>query len=200
MTEAITRLFLVRHGPTHAKSMVGWSDLPADLSDTAALDRLHHYLPPDALVVSSDLSRARDTATAIGRDRQRLADIPELREIHFGDWELRSWHEIDAEDPDRIRAYWETPGDVTPPGGESWNQVCARVDAAVNELVETHRSRNLIVVGHFGQILTQIQRSEQLSAEEAFAHRIDNLSVSEITHRGTKMDRGWGIGAINHNP
>ncbi|MCX8953857.1 histidine phosphatase family protein, partial [Ruegeria sp. NA] len=39
----MTRLHLVRHGPTHAKTMVGWSDLPADLSDTAALRRLHDH-------------------------------------------------------------------------------------------------------------------------------------------------------------
>ncbi|UWR55428.1 histidine phosphatase family protein [Phaeobacter inhibens] len=196
--DAITRLFLVRHGPTHAKSMVGWSDLPADLSDTGALDRLHGYLPAEALVVSSDLSRARDTATAIGRDRQRLEDHPDLREIHFGAWELRSWREIDAEDPDRIRAYWETPGDVTPPGGESWNQVCARVNGAINRLIDTHRGSNLIVVGHFGQILTQIQRAERLTAEEAFSHRIDNLSVTELTHQGADWEQGWGCGKINH--
>ncbi|QDI74708.1 MULTISPECIES: histidine phosphatase family protein [Leisingera] len=192
----ITRLFLIRHGPTHAKSMVGWSDLPADLSDSAALARLSAYLPADALVVSSDLSRAAETATAIQGQRQRLPHVRALREIHFGAWELRTWAEVDAEDPERIRAYWETPGDVTPPGGESWHQVCNRVNAAVDGLIGAHRGRDLIVVGHFGQILTQIQRAELLTAEEAFAHRIDNLSVSEISHGPD----GWRTGVINHLP
>jgi len=188
-----SRLFLVRHGPTHAKCMVGWSDLPADLSDTAALTRLELSLPQDALVISSDLSRAADTADAIQGTRTRLPHSSELREIHFGDWELRTWAEIEAEDPERIRAYWENPGDVRPPGGESWNQVCARVDAVIDQLVQTHIGRDLIVVGHFGQILTQLQRADRLTAEEAFAHRIDNLSVSEI-HKDSK---DWGIGKIN---
>lgn len=192
----ITRLFLIRHGPTHAKSMVGWSDLPADLSDSAALARLSDYLPADALVVSSDLSRAAETATAIQGRRQRLPHVQALREIHFGAWELRTWAEVDAEDPERIRAYWETPGDVTPPGGESWHQVCNRVNAAVDGLIDAHRGRDLIVVGHFGQILTQIQRAELLTAEEAFAHRIDNLSVSEVLHG----PEGWQTGVINHLP
>ena len=196
----LTRLFLIRHGPTHAKTMVGWSDLPADLSDTAALARLHDYLPQEAVVVSSDLSRARDTASAIGGARERLADHRGLREIHFGAWELRSWAEIDAESPDHIRAYWETPGDVRPPGGESWNEVCARVDRAINALIAQHRGRNLIVVGHFGQILTQIQRAARLTAEEAFSHRIDNLSVTELSHQGLDWDRGWSSGRINHIP
>ncbi|MBY6057588.1 histidine phosphatase family protein [Leisingera daeponensis] len=191
-----TRLYLVRHGPTHAKCMVGWSDLPADLSDTAALNRLSEYLPAKALIVSSDLSRAAETASAIQGRRERLPHAQALREIHFGAWELRTWAEVDAEDPERIRAYWETPGDVTPPGGESWHQVCARVNAAIDALIATHQGRDLIVVGHFGQILTQIQRAEMLTAEEVFAHRIDNLSVSEVSYGPD----GWQAGVINHLP
>ncbi|UWQ32269.1 histidine phosphatase family protein [Leisingera sp. M527] len=191
-----SRLFLVRHGPTHAKCMVGWSDLPADLSDTAALKRLSDYLPANALIVSSDLLRAVETASAIQGSRQRLPHIEALREIHFGAWELRTWAEVDAEDPDRIRDYWEAPGDVTPPGGESWNQVCNRVDAAVDGLITANQGCNLIVVGHFGQILTQIQRAALLTSEEAFSHRIDNLSVSEIV----LGPEGWQTGAINHRP
>ncbi|MCI5098064.1 MAG: histidine phosphatase family protein [Rhodobacteraceae bacterium] len=191
----MSRLFLVRHGPTHAKSMVGWSDLPADLSDTAALARLHDFLPAEALVVSSDLQRAVHTADAIQGDRTRLDHHPDLREIHFGAWELRTWADIDAEDPERIRAYWETPGDVRPPGGESWNEVTARVDRAIDHLMQQHAGRDLIVVGHFGMILTQIQRAEQLTAEEAFSHKIDNLSVTEIQ---TRPD--WKAPLINHNP
>ncbi len=188
-----SRLFLVRHGPTHAKSMVGWSDLPADLSDTAALARLEAALPPEALVVSSDLIRAVDTASAIQGSRHRLPHQADLREIHFGAWELRSWKEVDAEDPARIRAYWETPGDTTPPGGESWNQVCARVNTAIDALLQAHLGQDLVVVGHFGQILTQIQRAEGLSAAAAFSHRIDNLSVSEVQFGPD----GWTSGELN---
>lgn len=189
----ISRLFLIRHGPTHAKSMVGWSDLPADLSDTAALARLEAALPPEALVVSSDLIRAVDTATAIQGSRRRLPHLQGLREIHFGEWELRSWKEIDAEDPTRIRAYWETPGETSPPGGESWNQVCARVNDAVDGLLQAHAGRDLVIVGHFGQILTQIQRATGISAEAAFSHKIDNLSLSELHYGPT----GWRSETIN---
>ncbi len=49
--------YWVRHGPTHAKAMIGWTDLPADLSDTAKLARLEAMLPTGGKVVSSDLSR-----------------------------------------------------------------------------------------------------------------------------------------------
>jgi len=192
----VTRLHLVRHGPTHVKAMVGWSDLPADLSDTDAIARLSGHLPEQAAVVSSDLSRAAATADAIQGTRRRLAHDPALREINFGSWELRSFREIEAEDPERARAYWETPGDVRPPGGESWHQVRARVDGAIDALIARHAGRDLIVVAHFGVILTQLQRALAIDAETAFGHRIDNLSVTEI-HCDP---RGWRAPRINHIP
>ncbi|MDK3072176.1 histidine phosphatase family protein [Sedimentitalea sp. JM2-8] len=192
----MTRLHLVRHGPTHAKSMVGWSDLPADLSDTAQLDRLSLLLPRPALVVSSDLRRAAATADAIAGNRRRLPNDPALREINFGAWELRRFAEIEAEDPERIRAYWDTPGDVRPPGGESWNEVCARVDAAVDRLIAAHDGQDIVIVAHFGAILTQVQRALRLPAADAFSHRIDNLSVTELS----LYPDGWRVAGINRLP
>ncbi len=192
----MTRLHLVRHGPTHAKTMVGWSDLPADLSDTAALERLHDYLPPEAIVVSSDLSRALETATAIQGTRRRLPHHPDLREINFGAWELRGFAEIEAEDPELAFAYWDNPGDVRPPQGESWNEVRVRVDGVIDTLIANHRGHDLVIVAHFGVILTQVQRALDLDAQQTFAHRIDNLSVTHLAFDG----RAWSAGVINHLP
>ncbi len=192
----MTRLHLVRHGPTHAKTMVGWSDIPADLSDHAAIARLDEHLPSNAVVVSSDLSRAVDTATAIQAKRHRLPHQSELREINFGTWEMRPFAEIEAEDPELSFAYWDNPGDVRPPGGESWNEVRSRIDAAIDALIATHIGQDLIVVAHFGVILTQVQRALDVEAQEAFGHRIDNLSVTEIL----RHDAGWSVERINHRP
>lgn len=192
----MTRLHLVRHGPTHAKTMVGWSDLPADLSDHAAIARLQNHLPEQAIVISSDLSRAADTASAIQGTRHRLPHNPNLREIHFGTWELRGFKDIEAEDPDLAFAYWDNPGDVRPPNGESWNEVRARVDAVIDGLIADHTGQDLVVVAHFGVILTQVQRALGIDAQEAFSHRIDNLSVTDTTFHGDR----WSVGRINHCP
>lgn len=190
------RLFMVRHGPTHAKTMVGWSDLPADLSDVAAIDRLAGFLPGKALVISSDLIRARDTANAIQGARQRLAHDAALREMHFGDWELKHFNDIAASDPDRSRAFWENPGDVRPPRGESWNEVSARVSGAVDRVLAAHPDRDIIAVAHFGAILTQVQRALGLDADQAFGHRLNPLSVTEFHI----SDSGWQVERINHHP
>jgi alpha-ribazole phosphatase len=186
----VTRFWLVRHGPTHAKTMVGWTDLPADLSDTDALARLNAHLP-QAPVISSDLSRAITTADALG-PRLRLPHDPAFREIHFGQWETRPFAEIEAEAPDHIRAFWETPGDIAPPGGESWNTLATRTWAALDRLHGT--APDIIVVAHFGPIVAALQRAEGLSPEAAFAHRIDNLSVTCLCFSPRQ------VFAINHRP
>jgi broad specificity phosphatase PhoE len=184
----MTRFWLVRHGPTHAKTMIGWTDLPADLSDQAALRRLRAHLP-QAPVISSDLSRAVATADAL--DRPRLPHDPALREIHFGQWEARSFAEVEAEDPALIRAFWDSPGDIRPPGGESWNDLTARTWAALDRL---QGPPDLIIVAHFGPILAALQRATGQTALQVFAHRIDPLSVTRLS-----LDPP-GTGAINHRP
>ena len=190
----MTRFWWVRHGPTHARGMVGWSDLPADLSDAAQIARLAAYLPAAAPVISSDLCRASATADAIAQSRTRLPHDADLREINFGEWEQRRFAEVEAEDPDRIRAYYEQPGDVRPPGGETWNETCARVNRATDRLL-TLAFSDIIVVAHFSAILTQVQRALNIPAYQAFGQRIDNLSVTEIRH-----DREWSAGPLNHLP
>ncbi|MEE2944271.1 MAG: histidine phosphatase family protein [Pseudomonadota bacterium] len=186
----MSRLFLVRHGPTHAKSMVGWSDLPADLSDTAALARLEASLPADAKIVSSDLSRAIETANAIQGARLRLPHHSDLREIHFGDWELKTHTEI--ADKDHMMAFWDQPGEINAPNGENWNGFSARVDQAIDGLMSEYEG-DLVVVCHFGVVVTQIQRALNISAYEAFGHKISNLSVTEI-----HTQPNWSAPRINH--
>ncbi|MEM8978792.1 MAG: histidine phosphatase family protein [Pseudomonadota bacterium] len=187
----MSKLWLVRHGPTHAKSMIGWTDLPADLSDTAQIDRLKSYLP-DAPVISSDLTRAVTTADALQGTRIRLPHNARLREIHFGAWEGLTFKEANDRDPEALSDFWERPGPSRAPGGESWNALQSRVDAAVTELIAEHSE--LIIVAHFGAILTQIQRAVGLSPEAVFAHKIDNFSVTHVD-----LDAGRAL-AINHLP
>lgn len=174
--------------------MVGWTDLPADLSDSAALDRLSRHLPVDAPVVSSDLSRARATADAITGARRRLPDVPDLREMHFGAWENRTFNDVQSTDPDRILAFWSDPGPIAAPGGESWNDIAARVGDAADALART--GGDVIVVAHFGAILTQVARARGQRPKDALGQYIDNLSVTRIRFDGT----AWHAGKVNHRP
>lgn len=188
----MTRFWWVRHGPTHARHLVGWTDLPADLSDRPALDRLAAALPGDAPVVSSDLSRAAATADALAGPRPRLPPDPRLREIHFGAWEGLTADQAAARDPALSRAFWE--GRAAAPQGEDWEGLAARVAAAVDALAGPP---DVIVVAHFGAILAALQRARGLTTLQALAQRIDTLSLTEIART---PGGGWQVGRINHHP
>jgi alpha-ribazole phosphatase len=192
----ITRFWWVRHGPTHARAFAGWRDIPADLSDHAALARLDAHLPQGAVLISSDLIRASATADAIARTRHRLPHDPALREMHFGDWDGLTFTQVSEGWPDLSRAYWETPGDIAPPGGESWNTAAARVTAAADALMSAHRGRDIVVVAHFGAILTQVQRALGITPQAVLSQPIDNLSVTCLQHDGST----WTAQQINHVP
>lgn len=186
----------VRHGPTHEKTFVGWRDVPADLSDRARIARLDAALPRPALLVSSDLIRASATADVLGEGRARLPHAPQMREIDFGEWDGLHHSEVAERDPELSRRYWEDPGDVAAPNGESWNAAAARVGAFVDAMNVAHPAAQIVAVAHFGAILTQLQRALGASAYDTLAHRIDNLSITRLVH-----DMGaWRVEAINHLP
>lgn len=184
----------VRHGPTHQKTFTGWRDVPADLSDGAAIRRLDAHLPDTALVISSDLTRSVDTASALQGDRIRLPHDPGLREFHFGTWDGQNFSTVADRHPDLSRAYWEDPGIHVPPGGESWDAAVARVCAVVSRIEVAHPDADIVAVAHFGAILTQLRAVLGISAQAVLAHKIDNLSVTTLhPASGTATH-------INHRP
>lgn len=185
----------VRHGPTHEKAFVGWRDVAADLSDRAAIARLDAYLPKRALLVSSDLIRAVATADVLGAGRDRLPHAPAIREFNFGTWDGLRFDAIAAAHPELSRRYWEEPGDVAPPGGESWNDVAIRVGDFVDRMNAGHPEADVIAVAHIGVIMTQIQRASGSTASAAMGHEIGNLSVTRLIHGD-----GWRVEAIDHRP
>ena len=185
-------LYLIRHAPTHRKSMVGWSDVDANFSDTDRFDQLNAFLPQPADLVSSDLRRTVGTADRLAKGRTRFEHCRELREINFGDWELKTFAEIQQTHAEDIRAFYETPGSISAPNGECWNEFCERVHSGFDGLLQNTQGP-LIATVHFGVVIAAIQRALGVSAYEAFSHRIDNLSLTQIRI----IDGTWNAVRIN---
>lgn len=189
----MTRIWLVRHAPTHAKAAIGWTDMEADLSDTAALDRLDAHLPRPARLISSDLKRATATAAALSRDREVMSPKPDLREVHFGDWEGLSFEDIARRDPARSVAFWEAPATTPAPGGEALGDVAARVGPVLEGLAGA--DEDIVVVCHMGAILAALAHTTAMPLPVVMRFVIAPLSVTRVTHLGRG---GWRVDSVNH--
>lgn len=139
-------------------------------------------------IISSDLSRAADTAAAVGqRTGLPVTTDAGLRELSFGRWEGRSHPEIKAAEPELFAA-WRRGETVVV--GESQQQVAERAVAAVLEPdVET-----LLVVTHGGTARAVIGALLELPVESWRAHgALGNCRWSQLR----TAERGWRL--IAHN-
>ena len=186
------RWWWVRHAPTHARAAIGWTDIAPDLSDAAALARLAGALP-QAPVVSSDLARARLTADHLAQGRPRLADEPGLRELNFGAWEGLAFDAIAARHPDDYAAFWANPGPARATGGESFDDLAARVGAVIERLNGAEGA--IVAVAHAGAIHAALARAAGLSARQALAFRLDPLSVTRLDWLAGAQ--AWRVEAVN---
>lgn len=177
---SVQDVYLVRHGPTHQSAMIGWSDVPVDLSNTHQIAQTRALLPHYGYLVTSDLQRAALTGDAIGTGLTRHPNDPNLREFHFGDWDGRHFDEIDAESPGALQAYFENPGDTAAPNGESWNTVEARVTAALAQHINAAQGQPVIIVAHMGAIMCALRPALGISAYDMMAQKISPLSVSHM--------------------
>lgn len=146
----------MRHGRTAwnaARRFQGQSDIPLSEEGRAQAIATAAVLasgPLDA-IVSSDLSRARDTADAIAaHHRLRVASDPRLREFAFGEWEGLTWDEIVARFPVAAGMAFSSVRAYRPTGGERFDAVRARV----GEVLEAHRDRagTIAFVTHAGAL------------------------------------------------
>ena len=191
-----TDIYWVRHAPTWAKELNGWTDIAADLSDHEVFDWLNRTLPTAAYVISSDLQRASKTADILSSNRKRLADIIDLREINFGDWEGKTAKQIMEFDPVNAMAFWSDPSSASPPKGESWIDFTNRINTYIDRMIKNYPSTSIIIVAHFGVILSYLQSTLKIPPEVVIRYNVTNLSISRF-----KFQYGcWHLCCFNKLP
>lgn len=157
----LRRVTLLRHGQTEYNAegrMQGHLDTrltEEGRAQAAAAAPLLAELPFDR-VVTSDLTRAHDTATVVAAAvGLPLSADKRLRETHLGEWQGRTVAEIEHKDPGAIAA-WRSDPRWAPPGGESRVDVVVRSLPVVEELdlayADDPGERSVLLVAHGGMI------------------------------------------------
>jgi broad specificity phosphatase PhoE len=139
------RLIFLRHGETAYNAenrLQGQRDIPLNARGReqaravgrtlgarirSEIDRLEAA----GAFIASPLERARETMEiardAIGLPPQAYRLDAALKELTFGAWEGLTWPEIEARDVKAVRARRKDKWNFTPPGGESYAMLAARV-------------------------------------------------------------------------
>jgi probable phosphoglycerate mutase len=197
---AVPRLVLWRHGRTEwnaAGRFQGQLDPPLDATGqkgaAAAAARLvaAGLRPGGAVVVSSDLDRTVQTATAL----TDLLGVPlrrdaRLREHGMGCWEGLTRAEVAERYPEQY-ADWTAGRPVRGRGGEDPAAVAERALAALVDLPEASVA---VVVTHGGTAGRLLERLLGLGSEHRRAFGpLDNCAWSELAEQGGR----WRL--LRHN-
>lgn len=190
------RLLLVRHGETDWNAtgrIQGSNDIPLNDTGRKQAERLHRRLATvfiDA-AYSSDLARAAETAhIVLGADSHPLRSTvpirvtPALREISYGEWEGRTREELEADGCGPWLQAWVkgAPCD-TPEGGESREEVDARVDHFLSCIFPRHAGQTVLVVSHGGTLRLLIARLRGQPVSGWGDVRQGNTALSEVLLR-----------------
>jgi broad specificity phosphatase PhoE len=134
-------------------------------------------------VYASDLRRARETAEAVARNFGLEVEVlPELREMHFGEWEGLSWNQIARRYP-RLASLWiKRFPHQTIPGGEPLAQFQRRIAAGVREVVAANRGGCALIVTHAGVIRFILGRALGLPARNLFRLAQDSCALNVIDY------------------
>ena len=205
----VTRWWWIRHAPVVGTQgrVYGQMDVACDCSDTAAFAALAQRVPDDALWIATPLSRTQLTAAAIaaqlaaaGRKPppQPLLE-PAFLEQSFGAWQGKTYREIGDDSPSSpAHRFWLAPAVETPPEGESFATVVARVARAKTEISRRHAGRDIVVVAHGGAIRAAVAHALGISPETALALSVDTLSLTRLDHiDGPGRGHDWRVGLLN---
>jgi len=182
------RWLLVRHGITEwalEGRYAGHTDVVLHDHGRAMGRRLANRLVAEEFTTcyTSDLRRATETLELLLAEHAQRVTVHrcrELRELHFGDWEGRTYAEIAAlPGSDRVLA-----GDEPAPGGESLAELASRVQSFFVRLKRAEDERpdeTSLVVAHGGPLRVLVCLLLGLRPTEHWRFEVGHGSLTEVT-------------------
>jgi probable phosphoglycerate mutase len=185
------RVFLLRHGLTDwnaERRLQGQLDLPLNAVGLRQADQLGQALAGEdiAAIYSSDLLRARQTATPLA---QALAlpvhTDPMLRERHFGRLEGLSYQEIDDRFPQDARGWRQREPGFAPGGGETLSNFFDRAVAVVARLAAPHVGESIALFSHGGVLDCLYRAATGLDLQAPRSWQMRNASINRVLYTGS---------------
>ena len=187
MTEQKIKLTIVRHGETHwnkERRIQGQIDVPLNAKGIAQASAVADKLKPKTFngIVSSDLSRARQTAEPSKRTDQGFALEPLLRERHLGVLEGLFVSEAKKQNAEDLKAFQDRSFAFTPSGAESMSEFIGRVQRSLVKIHQSFKKGNVLVVTHGGVIDVLWRLANNIEAGNKEKPTIENGSIHQFIY------------------
>lgn len=147
-----TTLYIARHGETQWNKIQRFqgqldsdlTELGEDQSAQIAKDVLKYQID---LIFSSDLGRAKHSAQICkSLLNVETKTFSELTERHLGDWQGEKIKDL-SHDVNYVELLHDFT-ELSPNGGESAKACGQRIRTAIKDIVNTHKSLNILVIFH----------------------------------------------------
>jgi uncharacterized phosphatase len=188
-----TTIVLVRHGETdwnRERRFQGHANTSLNDAGRAQAAELADALNGEGFttVYTSPLRRASETADIVAaRLGLDVRPLEALREIHVGGWEGLTIDEVKELYPESAAVDWRSGW----PGGETHDELGARVVPALVALAEDHRNEAILAVTHAGPIRSVLAATMGLSHDDARAiiGPLDNCVAYRFAVRDGTIER-----------
>jgi len=194
-----TRIIAIRHGQTawNAETrMQGQLDTALDAHGRWQAQQLAHALAQESIdaIVSSDLSRALDTAAPLAQALSlRVQSERGLRERSFGLFQGFAYADIARHWPEEAARWRDRDAAFAPPRGESLNGFYERCVDVAQRLAAQHAGRSVVWVTHGGVLDCLYRAATRVALDAPRTWPLDNASVNRLLHGDQGlMLVGWG--------
>jgi broad specificity phosphatase PhoE len=201
----MTQIILVSNGNTpwdKDKIFQGSKDIPLDDLGREEAWAAGKWLKDETIhaAYTSPLSRARDTAIAIARHHDlEVLDLPALADLSYGDWEGVPWKEVKVKYADLYRQWETAPHTVRFPNGEPLEVLRTRTLATVEEVVQRHPDRTVLLMAH--RAVNQVLIAAFIGLDNSNFWRIaqDTAAINRfhLVEDNRKVGKTWNIISIN---
>ena len=190
----MTKLYLIRHaeaeGNLYRRIHGQYNSLVTEngYRQISALGDRFSSTPLDA-IYSSDMFRTMTTAKALAEPKGiSLMTRPELREISMGEWEDKTWGEMDMKNNAAMRLFVASSPQWQVAGGETFAQLRKRAANALLRIAMDHPDQSVAVVTHGTAIRYARAALQGLPLEESrnLGHS-DNTAVTLLEVSGEKV-------------
>lgn len=196
-----TCIVLVRHG--HVEGIYpprfrGQTDLPLTSRGTRQAEMTRDLLaslPRPTAAYASPLSRCMSTAGIIAQPLSlTVAPMPSFLDINYGDWQGRSYQEVQQADPEGFARWFDAPHLAVIPGGETLLQLAVRVAETMHSIVVRHRGETVLLVGHDSVNRVLLLLALDLPLSRLWHLRQDPCAINLVTYHDGD---GWRVLSLN---